>query len=89
MGKGREMWLLLREQQFRKNRSNTGRVCVGICERDRKTKQLIGKERGLGRMKKQQQHQKEQKEENGVDGAWMRKLEKIRKGYLRRKAEGH
>lgn len=40
-------------------------------------------------MKKQQQHQKEQKEENGVDGAWMRKLEKIGKGYLRRKAEGH
>lgn len=40
-------------------------------------------------MKKKQQQQKEQKEENGVDGAWMRKLEKIRKGYLRRKAEGH
>lgn len=49
MGKGREMWLLLREQQFRKNRSNTDRVCVGICERDRKTKQLIGKEKGVGR----------------------------------------
>lgn len=45
-GKGREMWLLLREQQFRRNRSNTGRVCIGTCERDRKTKQLIGKEKG-------------------------------------------
>jgi hypothetical protein len=34
----------LREQQFRRNRGCIGRECIETCERDKKTKQPIGKE---------------------------------------------
>lgn len=44
-GKGRGMWLLLREQQFRRNRSNTGRACKYAQGLVKET----GRQSGVGR----------------------------------------